>query len=159
MSKTLTQKKHICSQVENILNTYNTCLFLEHQTITGDEFSMVRKTLKQNNSQIVCVKKNLLKRILKDDFKSLADQSGSLMMIYSNDPLVSINTLKKTIRKIKGFNFQNSIIENKVLSVKSIEALSKYPDKNTLLSVTLSYIKIGTFQLIDVLEQIKDKKS
>jgi hypothetical protein len=42
MSKTLTQKKHICSQVENILNTYNTCLFLEHQTITGDEFSMVR---------------------------------------------------------------------------------------------------------------------
>jgi ribosomal protein L10 len=89
----------------------------------------------------------------------LADQSGSLMMIYSNDPLVSINTLKKTIRKIKGFNFQNSIIENKVLSVKSIEALSKYPDKNTLLSVTLSYIKIGTFQLIDVLEQIKDKKS
>jgi ribosomal protein L10 len=158
MSKTLTQKKDICAQIENILNSYNTCLLLEHSTITGDEFSLVRKTMQKNGSHIVCVKKNLLSRVLKDEFKSLSQQNGSLMMVYSNDPLVSISNLNKTIRRIKGFNMHNSIVENKILDIKSIQSLSKYPDKNSILGVTLSHIKIVTFQLIDVLEKIQEKK-
>ena len=158
MSKTLTKKKDICAQIENIMNNHNTCVLIEHSTITGDEFSLVRKTMKKSGSDILCVKKSLLNRVLKNEFKSLASQDGSLMMVYSNDPLVTISNLNKTIRKIKGFNLHNSIVENKILDIKSIQNLSKYSDKNSLLGTTLSHIKIVTFQLIDILEKIKDKK-
>lgn len=159
MSKTLTQKKNICAQIENILNNYNTCIIVEHSTITGDEFAVIRKTMKKAGSEILCVKKNLFNRVLKDEFKNLSDQNGSLMMVYSNDPLVTISNLNKTIRKIKGFNFHNSIVESKLIDVEGIKKLSKYSDKNSLLSVTLSHMKLPTFQLVDVLEKIKEKKT
>ena len=57
MSKTLTEKKNICTQLEDLLNNNNTYLFVKHTTITGDEFVDFRKTMYQAGGQVVCVKK------------------------------------------------------------------------------------------------------
>jgi hypothetical protein len=108
---------------------------------------------------VVCVKKSLLSRVLKDDLQPLSQQAGSLMMVVSNDPLPLMNSLNKSTRKFQGLTIHESILNNKVLNLKSFQDLSRYGDRNGILSATLSYFKMPGFQLINILEQIKDKKS
>jgi ribosomal protein L10 len=159
MSKTLTEKKNICAKIEDLLKNNNTCLLVQHITITGDEFVDFRKLMQQAGGQVVCVKKSLLSRVLKDDLQPLSQQAGSLMMVVSNDPLPLMNSLNKSARKFQGLTIHESILNNKVLNLKSFQDLSRYGDRNGILSATLSYFKMPSFQLINILEQIKDKKS
>jgi ribosomal protein L10 len=158
MSKTLAEKKDICTQVEELLKENSTCLFVKHSTITGDEFVDFRKLMQQAGGQVVCVKKSLLSRVLKEDLKKLSQQDGSLMMVVTKDPLPVMNSLSKSMKKFQGFAIHESIMDNKILSLKTFKDLSKYSDRNAIISATLTHMKLPALQLVSVLEQVKDTK-
>ncbi len=140
--------------------------------VTVDQMTALRKNIRQTGDEIRVVKNTLVKRALHNlnikDLDKYMEGSTAVTFGYS-DPVAPVKTLFDFAGKAQKFVFKAGFMQEKLLSVKELETLSKLPGRTQLLSMLLSTM-VGPIRnmlsvcqgpirkLVYALQAIKEKK-
>lgn len=109
--------------------------------LTVEEMNLMRKNIRANGDETRVVKNTLVHRAL-DNLKheELGKLCiGSTLMVFGySDPVAPVKALFDFADKAKKFKFKGGMLGDKVLSVAELEALSKLPGREQLISMLLS---------------------
>jgi len=144
----------------------------EYRGLNAEQTAKLRIKVREGGGEIRIVKNRLAKIAVKGTpFEHLAaDLKGPIALTFTYGDVVSLaKALTESLDKESPFNIKVGSLEGKAITAKDVEALSKLPDKKTLLSMLLSAVQgpLRNFagvisavprDFVNVLAAVKDKK-
>ncbi len=118
------------------------------------EISSLRHELRSSGTEFRVVKNTLAKRAIKDTaLEQLEEhfQGSTAVALTAEDPAAPAKILARFAKDNPKLEVKVGLLEGKSLSRDSIEALSKLPSREVLLSMLLGTLKAPTHGLVNVL--------
>ncbi|MFT8606298.1 50S ribosomal protein L10, partial [Liquorilactobacillus ghanensis] len=145
MSKEIIAKKAaIVDEVTEKFNNATSCVVVNYRGVTVEEVTELRKELRDAGVELRVIKNTYLKRAAdKAGYEGLDDTfSGPTAVAFSNDDVVApARILAKFAKDIDALEIKGGIIEGKVASLEQVEAISKLPNREGMLSMLLSVLQ------------------
>ena len=172
MPKTREQKEEILKFLKNKLTDSKSVVFTSDIGLNVKEVEILRKELRDNDSEYYVAKKTLLKKVLKDIKENdLKDLTGSIGITFSyEDEMSAARIINKVAKGNKNFSIVGGILEKKFILPNIIKKLASIPSKKELLAKFVGSINspitgiVGVLggnlrNLVGVLASIKNKKN
>ena len=160
--KVLESKKAIVQQLADKIKNSSAGVFVDYKGLNVQEDTELRRELRKAGVEYSVVKNTLTKFALKEiGYEGLDDiLNGTTALATSADDVVApAKVLCNFAKKNNKLSIKAGFVEGKVADIAEIEALSKIPSKEDLISKTL-YCLISPIQgLAIALKAIADKKS
>lgn len=175
MPKTKEQKKEIVENLSQNLKQAKIIVLTDHLGLNANDFTLLRKTLKENQSEYRVAKKTLLKRALNKVFKSKeieekVDQleKGLGLILSFEDEIKGPKIAFQFSKEKDTFKVKGGIWLGNYLGEEEILSLAQLPSKEILLSqfirtinsplIYLDYIlKYNLQRLISILKTLSNK--
>jgi large subunit ribosomal protein L10 len=154
MSKVL-RRKMVDELAEKLKGETNLVL-LDAKGLTGIQTTELRKSLREDKLKLRLVKNS----VALHTFKKLgiagfdAQLNGMSALVYGGDPLAMAKRLTAYKEKHNKGAVKAAYIEGKSMSPSSIEALSKLPGRQELLSQLLGLMNAVTVKFVSTLNEI-----
>ena len=154
MSKVL-RRKMVDELAEKLKGQAN-LVVVDAKGLTGNQTVELRKALREDKSKFRLVKNS----VALHTFKKLGVQgfdgslSGMSAVVYGADPLAIAKKLVAYKEKHQKGAVKAAVIEGKPMAPASIEALSKLPGRQELLSQVLGVLQGVTVQFVSTLNEI-----
>jgi len=164
-------------EVKNLkekFNKANMAILTEYIGMSVEEMTAFRKSLREVNAEVKVVK-NTLARIASEDteLKILKDYfvgTNALITITGDDPVAPAKALVEIAKKIEKLKIKSGVLSGKLIAAADIEALSKLPSREQMLSSLLGSMNapaqnlVNVFaaiprQLVTVLAAVRDQKT
>lgn len=116
----------------------------EYRGMTVESLGELRKKVRAGNGEVKVIKNRLAKVALKGTaFENLAEEfKGPVALALSyKDPVPVAKALADSVSETSPFKLRVGSLGGKSIKEKEITALSKLPDRNTLLSMMLSALQ------------------
>jgi large subunit ribosomal protein L10 len=174
MAKSREQKEQAVVRLSEKLAHAKSAVFADITGLKVADADELRKSGKTQKIDIVAIKKSLLKLVLKNSNLGEIDTktfTGSLgVAISEEDEVAAAKMFKNFAATHKTVKFQGGILEGKVISAETVQALADLPSKQELLAKMVGSIKApitgfvnvlaGNLRgLVTVLDAIKNNKS
>ena len=122
--------------------------------VTVAQMTQLRKEIRKLGDETRVIKNNLLQRacenLKRDDL--VPHFAGSTLMTFGyKDPVAPVKVLFDFAAKANKLKFKSGLLGDKMLSVKELEALSRLPNRDQLLSMLLSCMQGPMRNLVRVL--------
>ncbi len=133
---------------------------VDFQGLNVPEISALRHELRSVGTEFHVVKNTLARRAIKGtDLEQLEEHfQGSTAVALSNeDPALPAKILAKFAKSNPKLEVKVGLLSGKPLSRENIEALSKLPPREVLLSMLLGTLKAPTSGLVNVLAGVLTK--
>ena len=166
------EKKQVIEQLQDKANGASIALVTDFRGLKVEEMETLRARLREEGIHYQVVKNTLARlaleesphAVIKDEFKDTC----ALALGY-DDPVVAAKVLSKYAKENKKFSLRFGSYEGKALTAEEIEALSKLPGREQLLSMLLGTLNnvpgnfVGLFanmlrNMLYALNGIKEKK-
>ncbi|AUJ31473.1 MAG: 50S ribosomal protein L10 [Liquorilactobacillus nagelii] len=145
MSKEIIAKKAaVVDEVTEKFNSAVSCVVVNYRGVTVEEVTELRKELREAGVEFRVIKNTYLKRAAdKAGYEGLDDTfSGPTAVAFSKDDVVApARILAKFAKDIDALEIKGGIIEGKVASLEQVEAISKLPNREGMLSMLLSVLQ------------------
>jgi large subunit ribosomal protein L10 len=157
MSKVLRRK--MVDELADKLKGQANLVLLDAQGLTGNQTVELRKALREDKLKLRLVKNS----VALHTFKKLGiagfdgQLSGMSAVVYGADPLAMAKKLVAYREKHQKPTVKAAYIEGKPVPAASIEALSKMPGRQELLSQFLGLLNGVTVQFVSTLNEIPRK--
>jgi len=174
MAKTKQQKEQALSQALEKTNQSKSTVIGSFDQVTVNDIELLRAELRQNEAEMVVLKKTLLKKLLADKNITGIDVdaiSGNIGVIFGYQDEVAPAKIADKFRKEheEQFVFQGGFLEGKFLSIEEVMALAKLPSKEELIAKVIGSLNapvsnfVGSLSgilrnVVGVLSAIKDTK-
>tara|TARA_B100001248_G_scaffold262567_1_gene259489 strand:+ start:20102 stop:20617 length:516 start_codon:yes stop_codon:yes gene_type:complete len=166
------QKESIVSVYSEALNASPSFILINYSGSKVSEFEKLRKAFRELDTKISVVKNSLLqKATINTDFEEyFSELRGETAIALLNDNYVEAAKSFMDIKKeTPVFEIKFGYIDGNVITVNQLEAISKLPSREILISQFLSVInqpavkflyaaKSIPSSLVNVLNNLKDKK-
>jgi large subunit ribosomal protein L10 len=157
MSKVLRRK--MVDELTEKLKGQTNLVLVDAKGLTGNQTVELRKALREDKSKMRLVKNS----VALHTFKKLgvtgfdASLTGMSAVVFGPDPLAIAKKLVAYKEKHQKAAVKAAVIEGKPMPPASIEALSKLPGRQELLSQLLGLLNGVTVQFVSTLNEIPRK--
>ena len=167
------QKEELASTLREKFLKANATFVTEYRGMSVTLLDDLRKKVRQGDGELKVLQNRVAKIAAKGTaFEALSKNfTGPIAVAFSyKDPVAVAKAVLASIDDASPFQIRLGNLQGKELSAISIEALSKLPDRKTLLAMTLSVMQgpIRNFACVmaavprdfaNVLNAVKDKKA
>ena len=154
MSKVLRRK--MVDELAEKLKGQSNMVIVDAKGLTGNQTVELRKALREDKSKLRLVKNSVafhtFKKLGVSGFE--ASLTGMSAVVYGPDPLAIAKKLVAYREKHQKAAVKAAVIEGKPMLPASIDALSKLPGRQELLSQVLGVLQGVTVQFVSTLNEI-----
>ncbi len=165
-------KVSVVEDLSGKLGKAKIAIVTDYRGMTVSSFEELRRELKKSNAEIQVAKNTLMRRAIEGtSFESMHDSlTGTTAVTMSyEDPVTPAKILTKFAKDHPELQIRMGCLDGKSLNASDLEALSKLPSKEVLLSKLLSamngvptnFVRVLNAlptKLVYALEAVKDQK-
>lgn len=165
-------RNSIIENLKKAVDKSNNLFVIQYSGLSSLQMTLLRNSLKTNQSQVLVTKNTLINRALKDSkFEGLIPFiKGPTGLVFGEQDIAAISkVLTKFVKENQNLNISSAMFEGGILSKEDIQRISSLPSKEQLYAQVVYALKaplaglVYTFKgslnkLAIVLNQIKDKK-
>ena len=159
--KIIKQKQEEVKELAEIIKNSKLVLFTDYRGINVTDVTLLRKTLRQTNSEYKVIKNNITRRALQECGIEGLDEAllgPTAVIIGKEDYLEPAKAIYEFTKKNDFYKIKAGIVDGKVMSAEEIITLAKLPSRETLLSM-LAGALLGTISKLTVaLDQVRVQK-
>lgn len=136
-------------------------VIMDYRGLTVAEVTELRKQLREAGIEMKVIKNGILTRAAeKAGLAGLEEVfTGPTAVAFSNDDVVApAKIIDEFASKAKALEIKGGVIENKVASVKEIQALAKLPNREGLLSMLLSVLQAPVRNVAYAVKAVAEEK-
>lgn len=166
-------RNSIIGNLKEAVDNYDMLFVIQYSGLSSVQMTMLRNSLKSNQSKVLITKNTLISRALKDSkFEGLIPfVKGPTGLIFgSQDITVTAKALSRFVKDNQNLNISAAIFEGGLLSKDDIQKISNLPAKEELYAQVVYALKAPFSNLVFtlkgnlnklaiVLNQIKEKKA
>jgi large subunit ribosomal protein L10 len=161
------------NRIKDTIAKSNSLIIIKYSGVSSPAICSLRQTLHGVNATLFVVRNNVAKRTLKeigreDLAKSIDGPCGFVFM--NEEPVGVSKVLCDFVKTNENLKVEGGFLQDRTLTKKDIEALSKLPSKDVLRAQVVTTLKAPIFNIVIVLnqtlakfvyclEQIKNKKA
>lgn len=154
-------KKELVSDLKSNFSQAKAIFFADYKGLTVEKVNDYRKRLRTQKVKVKVIKNNLARLAVKE--AKLGEQCDAMMdrvvgptliTFAFDDPAATAKVVQKFADENEVFNLKESLLGNKVLSIKEVEDLSKLPSKEVLLSRLLAAMNSPVSSFVSVLAAV-----
>jgi len=149
------QKRALVKELTDKIKRQQSLVFTDISGLSVGEMQKLRRELKKAAIEYKVVKKTLITLALKEAKHDIdiTRVPGSLGVAFSyQDPVSPTKTIFKFSKDHKNLKIVGGIMEGRLLTVQEVEALSKIPSREELLSMLVGTLKGPICGLVNVLQ-------
>ena len=157
----LKQKEEEVSALAEKFKNCNLVLLTDYRGINVTDVTLLRKTLRQTNSEYKVIKNNITRRALQEcGIEGLDDAllGPTAVIIGKEDYLEPAKAIYEFTKKNDFYKIKGGIVEGKVMTAEEIITLAKLPSRETLLSMLAGALLGNISKLAVALDQVKLQK-
>ncbi len=131
-------------------------VLVNYSGVNVEQMTRIRKEIRASGDEMRVVRNTLVKRLCKQlgHEALLPHLEGPTAIAFGyNDPVAPVKALVKFAGEVAKFEFKTGMLEGKLLGTAELEALSKLPGREQLLSMLLSVLQAPIRNLAVVLSQ------
>jgi len=154
MPKTREQKKAEVTNLKEKLEQSKAVVFTSQEGVSVQDTQKLRSELRENNSELLTVKKTLLNLVFKEkkyDYDaSWFKHSANLAFSYG-DEVSAAKAVHDFSKDHEGVTIAGGILEGEVIAPEKVMALAKLPSREELLAQTVRTIQMPISGFVNVL--------
>ena len=158
MKKQIELKNKVIEDIANKFQKAHSFALLDYQGINVKDITLLRQSLREQNSELKVYKNTLLKRALNDQKLSEFDQDlkGPNAILFDYDEGISgFKAVSKFCKTHQKLSFVAALYNEQRLSKQEVTTLANVPDKQTLMGMLLMSFKMPVIKLACTLKMIK----
>jgi len=144
---------HQLAEITKALADSKAVILTEYAGLSVAEQNLLRAEAEKTHSSFFVTKNNLLRLALKDKSKELADTldsflNGPTAVLFGADAVSAAKTLSKFAADHENLKIKTGIMDDKVITVADISALSKLPSYEELLARLMAQLQAPAQALV-----------
>lgn len=137
---------HQLAEITKALAESKAVILTEYAGLTVAEQNILRAEAEKTHSSFVVTKNNLLRLALKEKSKELADTmesflTGPTAVLFGADAVSAAKVLSKFSEDHENLKIKTGIMDDKVITLADISALSKLPSYEELLAKLMAQLQ------------------
>ncbi len=159
--KIIKQKQEEVKELAEIIKNSKLVLFTDYRGINVTDVTLLRKTLRQTNSEYKVIKNNITRRALQECGIEGLDEAllgPTAVIIGKEDYLEPAKAIYEFTKKNDFYKIKAGIVDGKVMSAEEIITLAKLPSRETLLSMLAGALLGNISKLAVALDQVRVQK-
>ncbi len=151
------QKSEAVDVLKEKFTKANAAFITEYRGMTVEKLYSLRSKVRQGQGELKVIKNRLARIAAKGSkFEGIADQfKGPLAVAFSYGDAVAVaKAVTEELSDTSPLQVKSASLDGKLIDLKGITALSKLPDRNTLISMLLSTLQAPTRNFACVLAAI-----
>jgi len=144
---------HQLAEISKSLADSKAIILTEYAGLSVAEQNLLRDEAEKTHSAFIVTKNNLLRLALKEKSKELADTlesflSGPTAVLFGTDAVSAAKTLTKFQEDHEKLKIKTGILDDKVVTLADISALSKLPSYEELLAKLMAQLQAPAQSLV-----------
>jgi large subunit ribosomal protein L10 len=149
----------LLKELNEKISNAKSIVFSDFKGVNSKDLTSFREEIKNKGGEVVVSKNTLLKLALEENntpeqVKEVLEGQTVAILSYQ-DPLATIKSFFDFSTKVEKLKAKAGIFENKYLSEKELDALSKLPSKQELIGKLVGSMKSPIFGFVGTLSQTK----
>ena len=152
--KVLQQKQKIVAEVAEKMKSAAGGVLVNYQGITVENDTKMRAEMRVAGVDYFVIKNTLLKRAANEaGFDELGSvlENMTAIAVCNDDPVAPARILCSYAEKIETFSIKAGFVDGRVINASEVDALSKLPSKEVLVSKVLGSLNSPISGLVNVL--------
>ncbi len=136
-------KHEVVKNLQKEFSSISAAVLVDYRGLDCEQMGQLRRDLKNASAELRVVKNTLLKLAAKGtSFEKMNDyyQGPTAVTLIKEDPAAVAKVLTKSAKEYKALTLKAGILQDRLLDVDALEALSKLPSREVLLSQLLSVL-------------------
>jgi large subunit ribosomal protein L10 len=158
MPKTKEEKKKILNELKEKIEKQKIMIFVDFTGVKNKEFFILRKKLKESNSEIKVAKKTLMNLALKEMNLNILDVKklvGEVAVVFGfKDEILPTKIVYEFSKENKNLKILGGILGQNFIDLKKIEELANLPSREELLARLVGTISSPIFNFVNMLRSI-----
>ena len=156
----LIAKENKVAELKEAISSANGVLLVDYRGLTVKEVTTLRAQLRAANVHYEVAKNTLIKRAANELEISAFDSflEGPTAIAFAEDALAMIKVISDFAKDHKALEVKAGLMDNEFIDVATIDALSKVPSREVLLTQLAVCLQAPMRNLAVVVNQIKEKK-
>jgi len=156
----LASKKQVVEEIENKIKNAGSMVVVEYRGLTVAEVLELRRALRAENSYMEVYKNTLVTKAAENLGYTdlLASLTGPNACIFAQDEISAAKVCAKFAKKHEKLVIKAGIVENKVVGLNDVMALSALPNKEGMLSMLLGCLTQPLGNYARVIKAVADQK-
>ena len=154
MAKTKKQKKQEIENLSTKLAESKATVFGSFDEVSVKDIEELRKELRENEAEMVVIKKTLMKKALKEnklEELNTDEFTGSVAAVMGyNDEVAPARVVSKFKKTHDSVNIFSGTLESNILSIEEINNLAMLPSREELLAKVVGSLKAPVSNLVGV---------
>jgi len=137
---------HQLAEITKSIADSKAIILTEYAGLTVVEQNLLRAEAEKTNSTFIVAKNNLLRLALKEKSKELADTldsflNGPTAVLFGTDAVAAAKILTKFSEDHENLKIKSGVMDDKVITIADISALSKLPSYEQLLGQLMAQLQ------------------
>jgi len=148
------------NRIKNSLKSSKGLIVVKYSGVASPDMSGLRKTLKASGSDLFVVKNSVARRAMKElglDELIKAIESPCGLIFFKDEPVDTSKILCAFRKDHEKLVLKGGLLQEKILTSKDIETMSKLPSKEMLLAQVVCTFNSPIVKLVVVLNQTLKK--
>lgn len=144
MPMTRARKEELLDQMKDRFERANALFLTEYRGITVEKISELRTKVREGNGELKVLKNRIARIATKGTiFEGIADKfKGPVAVAFSfEDPVSVAKAVVESLSETSPLVLKSASLDGKPVDAAQVRALSKLPDRDTLLSMLLSALQ------------------
>lgn len=134
--KILAQKQEVIDEIKKTVEGSTSVVLFAYRGLTDEESKILRKTLKNNDSDYKVYKNTLMSRAFNDMNIDLNDYlKGSSALAFSTDAIAPIKVLADFAKKHEALELKVGIVDGEISDKEKLAKLATIPSREGLLTM------------------------
>ena len=132
----LEKKAETVNEIASKIKESAGVVFIDYRGLTDEEFTSLRKSLRENNADVKVYKNTLTKRAL-DSLNVTLDECvvGPSALVYSTDAVAPIKVVTNFAKDHEALSVKGGLVDGKVTSLEELAKLATIPSRDGLLTM------------------------
>lgn len=132
----LEKKAETVNEIASKIKESAGVVFIDYRGLTDEEFTSLRKELRENSADVKVYKNTLTKRAL-DSLNVTLDECvvGPSALVYSEDAVAPIKVVTNFAKDHEALSVKGGLVDGKVSSLEELAQLATIPSRDGLLTM------------------------
>ncbi len=151
------RKVHQLAEITKSLQDSKAIIITEYAGLSVSEQNMLRNEADKSGGSFIVTKNNLMRLALEAKSKDLAKDlhdflQGPTAVYFSPDPVSAAKVISKFSEDHEKLKIKTGVMDDKMITIADIKALSKLPSREQLLSSLLAQLQAPAQALVRQLQ-------
>lgn len=160
MKQVIVEKQALVSEIKEKIAASTSIVVTDYRGLRVDEVTELRNKLRSEGVEYKVLKNNLVRRACAESgIEGMEDVlKGPTAVAFSSDAVAPAKIIFEFLKKHKNLEVKGGLLEGKVMDVAQLDALSKIPSKDALLSQLVGVFVASMRNFIGAVDVLRENK-